>query len=95
MSDRTSVPIEENMIPVGSVHSYLKTSLFDEKYSDVAFIVEGKKIVAHKFVMARSAVFAAMLFGPLQAQSKDVQVPSTLHPFNFILLSFCYFPDFT
>lgn len=56
---------EKMEIPSGTIIQELEGFVGNDLFSDITFIVEGKKIHAHKILLSRSSYFTAMFSGSM------------------------------
>ena len=73
----------------------LKNLLNNEKFSDVTFIVEDKKIYAHRCIlMARSEPLQIMVNGPMKEGYEDsIEIQDATYDRFFAFLQFLYTDD--
>jgi protein-L-isoaspartate(D-aspartate) O-methyltransferase len=66
-----------------------------DEFSDIAFIVEGKRVPAHKFILvARSAHFRAMFTtGMRESKESEITIPNCSLPTFLLILRFLYAGD--
>lgn len=78
-------------IPRSSLISDLRSCVNDQKLSDVAFLVEGKPVYAHKLLCMRCSYFRAMFDGQMrEAQQKTITINNVSYRVFLGLLEYLY-----
>merc|ERR1712039_477105 len=78
-------------IPCSSLVSELRGFLNEQKLSDVAFIVEGKPVYAHKLLCMRCSYFQAMFEGQMrEARQNTVTINNVSQRVFLALLEYLY-----
>lgn len=58
-----------------SVRNQIRWLLNNELFSDVAFLIGGKKVFAHKNIVSLgSEAFAGMLYGPMKEEGSEIEI---------------------
>lgn len=58
-----------------SVRNQIRWLLNNELFSDVAFLIDGKKVFAHKNIVSLgSEAFAGMFYGPIKEKQSEIDI---------------------
>jgi hypothetical protein len=81
-------------IPKPSLVDDLRGFVNEEAFSDIAFIVEGIPVYAHKILCLRCKYFRAMLAGDMrESREREVVIPDVRHSIFLALLEYLYTDD--
>jgi len=88
---------QQVIVPPNTVLGDLANLVNNEKFSDVIFIVEGKKIYAHKFLLKfRSSHFESMLnSGMKESTASEITIPDFTYDVILDVMRFIYTGDLT
>jgi len=78
-------------IPSSTLAQDLRSLVNNELFSDVTFIVEGKKVFAHKLLLCRNSYFLAMFSSQMmEGSSREIQIPDVSYASFLCVLRYLY-----